>query len=148
MRARDRRTYDHRLRELVFRTQDTSVVAHLAIPRSTLDDWLRHPPRPVVTLDERQQDVYRVVGYVQARQAAVHGVRQHHDKVMLVHPRNLGPAQRIMSTPRIGWGSLDFRRRMCADAASTPGKRRRNQEASKTFSMLSIRLQSVNEPFY
>ncbi|MBK9386622.1 MAG: hypothetical protein IPN34_17555 [Planctomycetes bacterium] len=57
MSTRDRRTYDHRLRELVWRTQDTSSVACLSIPRSTLDDWLRCPPNPVVTLDELDQEV-------------------------------------------------------------------------------------------
>lgn len=51
MTSRDRRTYDHRLRELVWRTQNTAGVAHLSIPHSTLDDWQRTPPTPVVTMD-------------------------------------------------------------------------------------------------
>ena len=60
MNGRDRRTYNHRLRELVWKSQDTTVAAGLAIPKSTLDDWLRTPPRPVVTievLDRRAQDL-------------------------------------------------------------------------------------------
>lgn len=56
MSTRDRLTYDHRLRELVWRTQDTSSVARLSIPRSTLDDWLRCPPTPLVTLDELDRE--------------------------------------------------------------------------------------------
>lgn len=52
MRYRDHRTYDHRLRELVYRTLDTSAVAHLSIPRSTLEDQLRRASRHVATLDE------------------------------------------------------------------------------------------------
>ena len=43
-----RRTYDHRVREVVCSTQDPTIFPTLSIPRSTASGWLSKGPRPVV----------------------------------------------------------------------------------------------------
>jgi glutamyl-tRNA reductase len=45
------KTYDHRLRELVYTTQDVSLALDLGVPRSTAYGWIRNEPPEVVTLD-------------------------------------------------------------------------------------------------
>ena len=54
-----RRTYDHRLREQVFRTGARSLDHRLHVPRSTIASWKRRGPRHVVSLEvfghDRQQ---------------------------------------------------------------------------------------------
>ena len=54
-----RRTYDHRLREQVFRTGARSLDHRLHVPRSTITSWKRRGPRHVVSLEvfghDRQQ---------------------------------------------------------------------------------------------
>ena len=49
--ARIRRTYDHRLRDLIQVTGDTQLATRRGIPHSTARAWLRLPARDVVTLD-------------------------------------------------------------------------------------------------
>lgn len=48
---RFQRHYDHRLRELVFRTGDATVATDLGVPRSTAAGWVRGELGPVVRLD-------------------------------------------------------------------------------------------------
>ena len=48
---RERRVYDHRLRELVRETGDPTVATKLGVPRSTAAGWLRGGPQDVITLD-------------------------------------------------------------------------------------------------
>ena len=43
--------YDHRLRELVWRTGDICIATDSGVPRSTAAGWLRTCPRPVISLD-------------------------------------------------------------------------------------------------
>ena len=43
-------SYDHRLRELVFRSGRTENVRQIGVPRSTIHGWTKARPRPVVTL--------------------------------------------------------------------------------------------------
>ncbi len=43
--------YDHRLRELVWRTGDVCIATDSGVPRSTAAGWLRICPRPVISLD-------------------------------------------------------------------------------------------------
>ena len=47
---RRQRAYDHRLRELVHATGDTSIATDLGVPRSTATGWLHTEPREVVTM--------------------------------------------------------------------------------------------------
>ena len=47
---RRQRAYDHRLRELVHATGDTSIATDLGVPRSTATGWLRTEPREMVTM--------------------------------------------------------------------------------------------------
>ncbi len=47
---RRRRSYDHRLRDLVRRTGDRRIAARIGVPRSTARGWLE-AARPVVSLD-------------------------------------------------------------------------------------------------
>jgi putative transposase len=46
-----RRSYDHRLRDLVQRTGDLTIATDLGVPRSTARGWLGATPRVVVTLE-------------------------------------------------------------------------------------------------
>jgi len=46
------KTYDHRLRNLVYSTQDVSLALDLGVPRSTAYGWIRNEPPEVVTLDD------------------------------------------------------------------------------------------------
>ncbi|MFC1706765.1 hypothetical protein ACFL59_08085 [Planctomycetota bacterium] len=48
---RHRRTYDHRLRELVRTTGDVRIATKIGVPRSTAVGWLCAEPQEVVTLD-------------------------------------------------------------------------------------------------
>jgi transposase InsO family protein len=48
---RRQRHYDHRLRELVFRTGDATVATDLGVPRSTAAGWVRGDLGPVVSFD-------------------------------------------------------------------------------------------------
>jgi transposase-like protein len=48
---RFQRHYDHRLRELVFRTGDVTVATELGVPRSTAAGWVRGDLGRVVSLD-------------------------------------------------------------------------------------------------
>jgi len=47
---RRQRAYDHRPRELVSATGDTSIAIDLGVPRSTATGWLHAEPREVVTM--------------------------------------------------------------------------------------------------
>lgn len=49
--SRRRRHYDHRLRDLVFRTGDVSIATDLGVPRSTAAGWVCGDLSPVVSLD-------------------------------------------------------------------------------------------------
>jgi len=51
-----RNTYDHRLRQHVFRRGVRALPRHLAIPRSTVSTWQRRGLRPVVTVEALEQD--------------------------------------------------------------------------------------------
>jgi len=44
--------HDHRLRNLVYSTQDVSLALDLGVPRSTAYGWIRNEPPEVVTLDD------------------------------------------------------------------------------------------------
>ena len=46
-----RRSYDHRIREIVCQTGNPRIFQHLRIPRSTTASWLSRGPRRVVSLD-------------------------------------------------------------------------------------------------
>ena len=52
---RVQRTYDHRLRELVSSTGDTSIALRIGVPRSTANGWLLPRERPVVSLLQNLQ---------------------------------------------------------------------------------------------
>ncbi|MFC1611426.1 transposase [Myxococcota bacterium] len=49
-----RRSYDHRIKEIVCETGNPRLFPHLRIPRSTAQSWLSRGCRTVVSLDERQ----------------------------------------------------------------------------------------------
>jgi len=46
-----RRSYDHRIREIVCQTGNPRIFQHLRIPRSTTASWLSRGHRSVVSLD-------------------------------------------------------------------------------------------------
>jgi len=48
---RSRRSYDHRIREIVCQTGNPRIFHHLRIPRSTTASWLARGRRSVVSLD-------------------------------------------------------------------------------------------------
>ena len=48
---RTRRTYDHRIREMICETGDPDLFPELKIPRSTIRSWLRRGISDVVTCD-------------------------------------------------------------------------------------------------
>ena len=52
--ARPQRRYDHRLRDLVYRTGDVTIATDLGVPRSTARGWLRRAPEVAVSLDVTQ----------------------------------------------------------------------------------------------
>ena len=61
---RPQQRYDHRLRDLVQRTEDVTIATDLGVPRSTARGWLGQAPKVVVRLDvtdpkasELQQEV-------------------------------------------------------------------------------------------
>ncbi len=43
-------SYDHRLRKMVFQSRRTETAGQIGVPRSTIYDWMKARPRPVVTL--------------------------------------------------------------------------------------------------
>ena len=45
------RSYDHRLRQLVYQTGDIALATRLGVPRSTASGWLRAEPPEVVSFD-------------------------------------------------------------------------------------------------
>ena len=49
--ARPQQRYDHRLRNLVQRTEDVTIATDLGVPRSTARGWLGRAPKVVVSLD-------------------------------------------------------------------------------------------------
>src|SRR5262245_59086165 len=65
--SRPQQRYDHRLRDLVHRTEDLSLATDLGVPRSTARGWLGAAPRAVVSLDvahltelELQQEILKL----------------------------------------------------------------------------------------
>jgi putative transposase len=46
-----RRTYDHRMRDLVCEERDPHLFRHIGVPRSTAVSWIRRGPRPVVSTE-------------------------------------------------------------------------------------------------
>ena len=52
-----RRTYDHRIREHIYRTRNPTLFPELRIPRSTTTSWLRRPLPTVVSRQRRLEDV-------------------------------------------------------------------------------------------
>src|SRR5262249_40320245 len=48
---RPQQCYDHRLRDLVQRTEDVTIATDLGVPRSTARGWLGQAPKVVVRLD-------------------------------------------------------------------------------------------------
>jgi len=52
---RSRRSYDHRIREIVCRTGNPRIFQHLRIPRSTTASWLSRGRPSVVSLDWEQE---------------------------------------------------------------------------------------------
>ena len=52
--------YDHRLRRLVYETQEVGIALGLGVPSSTAAGWLRHEPPDVVTLDICEMDAARL----------------------------------------------------------------------------------------
>ncbi len=57
---RSRRSYDHRIREIVCETGNPGIFQHLRIPRSTTASWLSRGRRSVVSLDW-QHDIASVL---------------------------------------------------------------------------------------
>ena len=55
-----RRSYDHRIREIVCQTGNPRIFQHLRIPRSTTASWLSRGRRSVVSLDW-QHDIASVL---------------------------------------------------------------------------------------
>ena len=53
---RRQRSYDHRLRELVYHTGDLSIATDIGVPRSTAAGWIRNELIEVVTLDVLNND--------------------------------------------------------------------------------------------
>ena len=49
--SRPQQRYDHRLRNLVQRTEDVTIATDLGVPRSTARGWLGKAPKIVVSLD-------------------------------------------------------------------------------------------------
>ena len=49
--GRPQKRYDHRLHELVQRTEDLTIATELGVPRSTARGWLRTAPTVTVSLD-------------------------------------------------------------------------------------------------
>ena len=49
--ARPQQRYDHRLRNLVHRTEDVTIATDLGVPRGTARGWLSRAPEVVVSLD-------------------------------------------------------------------------------------------------
>jgi hypothetical protein len=58
---RQRRTYDHRLREHVVRCGAKTMARHVHIPRSTVSTWRRRGVRPVVTIEPTGQDLQQAL---------------------------------------------------------------------------------------
>ena len=48
---RPKRSYDHRLRDVVRRTRDLNIAISAGVPRSTAAGWLSEPRRTIVTVD-------------------------------------------------------------------------------------------------
>jgi hypothetical protein len=46
-----RRTYDHRMRDLVCEERDPDLFSRIGVPRSTAVSWIRRGPRPVVSAE-------------------------------------------------------------------------------------------------
>jgi putative transposase len=68
--TRRQQSYDHRLRDLVRRTGDTSVATELGVPRSTARGWITRTPRPVVTLESAEcqvDDLQREIRHLRRR---------------------------------------------------------------------------------
>ena len=53
---RPKRSYDHRLRDLVRRTRDLNIAISAGVPRSTAAGWLSEPRRNIVTVDALSMD--------------------------------------------------------------------------------------------
>lgn len=49
--SRIQHSYDHRLEELVRSTGDIQIALDQGVPRSSVRDWLKSPPRAVVTAE-------------------------------------------------------------------------------------------------
>ena len=78
MAARSKKTYDHRLVELVRRTGDAAVATRLGVPRSTAAGWLNGSTRTVVTVDtvsmpakELQAEVVRLRSRIQRLRSVI-----------------------------------------------------------------------------
>ena len=76
--SRRQRHYDHRLRDLVFRTGDVSIATDLGVPRSTAAGWVRGDLGPVVSLDvlslstvDLQAEVLKLRGRVETLRGVV-----------------------------------------------------------------------------
>ena len=57
---RTQKRYDHRLRELVQKTQDVSCAVQYGVPRSTARCWLATPSVQVVTADPLNMDALQL----------------------------------------------------------------------------------------
>ena len=58
--TRTQKRYDHRLRELVRKTQDVSCAVQYGVPRSTARSWLTTPSVQVVTADPLHMDAIQL----------------------------------------------------------------------------------------
>jgi len=58
--TRTQKRYDHRLRELVRKTQDVSGAVQYGVPRSTARSWLTAPSVQVVTADPLNMDAVQL----------------------------------------------------------------------------------------
>ena len=54
--SRTRCAYDHRIRNQVVKTGTRCLPKHIRIPRSTVSTWRRRGSRPVVTIEQPDQD--------------------------------------------------------------------------------------------
>ena len=72
---RTRRSYDHRIREMICETGDPDLFRELRIPRSTIRSWLHRDIPDVVTCDSLSAEKTELLAEMQAlrHRAAVLG---------------------------------------------------------------------------
>jgi hypothetical protein len=76
--SRPRRTYDHRLRDLVRNTGNLTLATEMSVPRSSAAGWIGRPQQTVVSVDavsmpeqELQAEVVRLRGRIRRLRAMI-----------------------------------------------------------------------------